>query len=490
MTQNNDDQAATPLLDALIAQQKHERISAHVPGHKQGHGLLSTLARYAGPLAQLDATEVPGLDDLHHADGVIAKAQQLAAKAFGTEETYFLVAGSTGGNLAAILAVVDPSDVVIVGRNAHQSVWNALVLAQAQRVSVTPVVWHALQGHAKIAGGLSVTAIQEALVCTKQARALILTSPSYDGFVSDLPAIVQLAHQAGLIVIVDEAHGVHLPFHPQLPMSAIAAGADLVIQSAHKMGAGFTQTAFLHVQGSRVDRLRLQETLRIVQSSSPSYLLMASLDAMRSQLACHGEELLNLTLTELEAQKLRLHEACQGLLVDVLDTAIQDPMKWILHAERLHLTGFELERVLREQFGIYSEYTSEYHVLLSWSYGNATRDFKKTVDALIHVVSQVPSLGRAMSWELRHASMPVSDVLHVLTLHERKAGAFMSLSLAVGHRVVDPVTIYPPGIPLLLPGETFQKEHIEILTPVLDNGIRVDGIVYDEEYQVRCLASL
>ncbi len=490
MIRNNDDQAKTPLLDALIAQQKYERISAHVPGHKRGRGLLSTLARYAGPLAQLDVTEVPGLDDLHHADGVIAKAQQLAAKAFGSEETYFLVAGSTGGNLAAILAVVDPSDVVIVGRNAHQSVWNALVLAQAQRVSVTPTVWHPVQGHAEIAGGLSVMAIQEALLRTQQATALILTSPSYDGFVSDLAAIVQMAHQAGLIVIVDEAHGVHLPFHPQLPMSAIVAGADIVIQSAHKMGAGFTQTAFLHVQGSRVDRVRLQETLRMVQSSSPSYLLMASLDAMRAQLACHGEELLSLTLAELEAQKLRLHEACLGLLVDVKETATQDPMKWILHAERLHLTGFELERVLREEFGIYSEYTSEYHVLLSWSYGNARRDFKKTVDALIHVASQVKSIGRATSWELCHASTPISDVIPVMPLHERNAGVFTSLFLAVGHRVVDPVTIYPPGIPLLLPGETFLKEHIEILTPVLDNGNRVDGVVYDEGYRVRCLASL
>ena len=479
---NDLDQKSTPLLHALITHQGLERISAHVPGHKNGRGLSSAFARYAGLAARLDATELPGLDDLHHPAGVIEQAQQLAAQAFGSDETYFLVAGSTGGNLASILAVVDPFDVVLVGRNAHQSVWNALELAHAQKVAVTPQ-WDQYG----IVGGLSPDAVQHAIALFKGAKALVVTSPTYDGLISDLPRIVQLAHEADMIVIVDEAHGVHLPFHHDLPVSGIAAGADIVVHSAHKMGTGFTQTGLLHVQGPRVDRQRLQRMLRMVQSSSPSYLLMASLDAMRSQLACCGEQLLDCSLQDLHVQKRRLQEIGKDIVLDYGSTSLQDPFKWIVQADALQMSGWELERALREGYGIYSEYAAAHHVLLAWSYANSAREMEKAADALLALGKDLPDAVPHKSREPNFTARLISDLMPPLTRKERDQGTDLPLQEAVGYRAADSVTVYPPGIPLLLPGERFRQEHIEILTPVLDNGNRVDGVTKDGCYKVRCL---
>jgi len=261
------DQNKTPLLDQLIFHHKKNPLSLHVPGHKYGRLLdYSKYSAYRGIL-QLDATELSGLDDLHSPEGVILEAEMLLSEAYGTERSYFLVNGSTVGNLAMILAVLQKGDIVLVQRNCHKSVLNGIELAQAKPVFLGPDYdedWG-------VTGGVSPEITARALAMYPGAKALIVTYPSYYGMVNDLQRIIKQAHDVNIPVLVDEAHGAHFISGGNFPKSALQFGADIVVQSAHKTLPAMTMGSYLHLNSKRIERDRLEHYLHILQSSSPSY---------------------------------------------------------------------------------------------------------------------------------------------------------------------------------------------------------------------------
>ncbi|NEP19122.1 MAG: aminotransferase class I/II-fold pyridoxal phosphate-dependent enzyme, partial [Leptolyngbya sp. SIO4C1] len=286
-------QQRAPLVEALQRCAARPNAAFYTPGHKRGQG-ISALHRavFGSDIFRADLPELPELDTLFAPEAAIQQAQQLAAEAFGAEHTYFLANGSSCGIEAAILAVCNPGDKLILPRNVHRSAISGLILSGAVPIFVMPDYsdrWQSL--------GVSAHAIAAALRQHPDAKAVFVVSPTYQGICSDIGAIAALAHQHRLPLLVDEAHGPHFAFHPELPMPALQAGADLVIQSTHKVLAAFTQAAMLHLQGERIDQVRLCQALQLTQSTSPSYLLLASLDAARHQMATAGRALMTQTLS-------------------------------------------------------------------------------------------------------------------------------------------------------------------------------------------------
>lgn len=473
------DQKKIPILEAVRAHQALERVSLHVPGHKAGQGLGSAIGAYARHMGRLDVTELQGVDDLHHPTGPILEAEQLAAAAWGVEETHFLVGGSTVGNLVAILTAVRPGDLVVVARNAHQSVWSGLELAGAKIVPVFPEV------ESGLAGPVAFSTIQHALQRYPTCKVLILTSPTYFGTASDLVSIVDLAHKNNIVVIVDEAHGAHLAFHSDLPPSAVQVGADLIIHSAHKMLASFTQSGLLHVNGPRVDRDQVRKWLRTLQSSSPSYLLLASVDSARQQMAIEGEQLLSFVMVALQHAKERVALAVSDLLVTPIQPAFQDPFKWVLDATRIHKTGFLLESLLRERFGIYAELATERHVLFVWTYASTQRDIDLVVEALLQVVKESP-IEDVPIYQGEYKQKVAVSPIALYNLSQQVSHIVKgTLEEAVGHIVAESLIPYPPGIPYVLPGEVLTAETVQLLLEFHAWNQRIDGLLDEDPPSIR-----
>lgn len=268
-----------PIYEMLEQYRLKGNISYHVPGHKNGNAYsTSGGAGYLGEMMRYDVTEITGTDDLHHPEGVIQEAQELAADCFGAEESFLLVGGSTAGNLALILTVCpEPGMTLILQRNVHKSVVHGLMLAGVNAVFVEPQ----LDDDSGLAVAPAAEAVQAALAAYPEAAAVLVTMPNYYGMGTDLAPLARICHDHSVPLLVDEAHGAHYGQHPALPAGALACGADGVVQSTHKMLPALTMGAMLHVQGPRLDRTLLRQRLAMVQSSSPSYPLMASLDLAR-----------------------------------------------------------------------------------------------------------------------------------------------------------------------------------------------------------------
>lgn len=291
----------TPLFDALQQFHHNQPTSFHVPGHKSGSIFPKQAEDFFASLLSLDLTEIPGLDDLHAPSGVIAKAEDLAAEFFRAVHTFFLIGGSTAGNLAMILATCSAGDKVIVQRNAHKSVMNGLELSGARSIWTAPV----FDSSADRYTGPDSVSLKQALDQHPNAKAVVLTYPDYFGCTYSLKEMIDLAHQRKIPVLVDEAHGVHFSLGEPFPPSAVDLGADVVVQSAHKMAPAMTMAAYLHMKPGLVSKQKIAYYLQMIQSSSPSYPLLASLDLARSFLA----EMTSERLEEILLSVKKLNEA-------------------------------------------------------------------------------------------------------------------------------------------------------------------------------------
>jgi arginine decarboxylase len=342
-----------------------------------GHGAL-----------RMDLTELDELDDLHHPEGVIAEAQALAAKAFGAETTHFLVNGATAGIHAMVGAVCNPGDTLIVPAETHPAVAGGMILAGAQPLFLPAASCH--DGH--LAPAVTPEAVAAALLAHPEAKAVLVTSPTACGVACDLAAIAQLCHAHDKPLLVDESHGAHFHFHPGLPPSAMAAGADMAVQATHETLSALAQAAMLHVRGDRVSRPRVRNVLQLIQSSSPNYLLMASLDTARRQMAVNGRGLLDGAIALSEDARHRLG-ALEGL--EVLGPAGHvafDPTRLTVRVAALGLTGFQVQVQLRAR-DIQPEAATAEHVRLSIGIGTTVREIDRLVAAFAAITSdsrQVP----------------------------------------------------------------------------------------------------
>ncbi|HAK60511.1 MAG TPA: arginine decarboxylase, partial [Nitrospiraceae bacterium] len=351
-SQLEDEQFRTPLFDAMVNLAESRKVSFHTPGHKSGKGISTRFRKFVGPrIFSIDLTTLDEVDSLQNPSGVIKEAQELAARACGADRSYFLVNGTTVGNHAMVASATGPGDRVLVARNCHRSVLTGLIVSGAQPVFFHPVFDHDL----KLTLNVTLEAVTAALDAHPDAKALLVTSPNYYGLCADLPKIISSAHGRGMVVLVDEAHGPHLKFHPKLPRCALDAGADLCVQSTHKIVGGMTQASMLHAREGRVDVDDITNTLKLLQTTSPSYILMASLDLARMQMATEGKKLLDKTIKLAEDARTKIR-AIPGLACFATEQARaagmadMDVTKLTITVSGLGLSGYQVSQILNTDY--------------------------------------------------------------------------------------------------------------------------------------------
>jgi arginine decarboxylase len=451
----------TPLVDRLWAAARRDTAPFHVPGHKKGAAApLRDL--WGAAMFAADLTELPELDNLYGPSGVIAEAQVLAAQTFGADRTFFLTNGSTAGVIGAILATCGPGDEILLPRNVHRSALSGLILSGAWPVWLEP------EPGLDLAGVVTLAEVERALALHPRARALLLVSPTYQGLCGSLGPIAQLAQDRGLPLLVDEAHGAHFGFHPELPRSALSWGADLVVQSTHKTLGSLTQSSMLHVQGDRLNRDRLAQALAMVGSSSPSYLLLASLDGAREQVAgADCQEMFGAAIALARSAVARI----EALGLQVLDSgAVQDPLRLTLDLRGSGLGGYDLDDRLSD-LGVIAELPGLQSLTFVFSLGTMVRDVDRLVAGLAAILGELPADPGDIGAEFRTLLSETGTIearIAAMTPREAFFAAQERLPLdqTIGRVCTEIVCPYPPGIPVLLPGERVTAEAIELLQRV------------------------
>ncbi|SES23273.1 lysine decarboxylase [Gracilibacillus ureilyticus] len=452
-------QARTPLLDKAIQHIEKFPYSFHVPGHKNGQVTASSRHDLFKDMMRLDLTEIPGLDDLHAPDGVIQEAETLAADWFQTGSTFFLVNGSTVGNLAMILATCEADDLVLVQRNCHKSVLNGLELAGARPVFLAPQ----LNPQTNRYEHPSYKDIVSACKSNPDAKALILTYPDYFGKIFELEKIIKVAHEYDIPVLVDEAHGCHfsVPFFEM--DSAVHLGADIVVQSAHKMTPALTMGAFLHIskKTGKINKQKVAHYLQLLQSSSPSYLIMISLDIARFYLANYTKEQYNQLMIYL--RKVR-HIFRSN---DFWDLEISDdPLKLVLKAAG----GVSTEEIMNslELEGLIAEMKTDEDILLV--FGMEPHMDAAVLEAAVEKVKA--NLKKYSKHVEKHDKIENNDqkiIYRTETLSlsyqqmKAKGTKWVELEDSVGYVAADTITPYPPGIPLIAKGERITSRHVGVI---------------------------
>lgn len=466
-----------PYVSSVEKYVKQKRIPFHMPGHKQGKGANSTLHKlWGGNVFEYDLTEVDSLDYVNAPTGVIADAEKLAAQAFGSEETFFLINGSTVGNQAAIMSVVKNNGKILVARNSHQSTSAGLILSGAIPVYAQPSL-HKLSGFYPVTGYHEVNTL---LNKHKDIKAVHLTSPTHIGFMSNIGKVGKITQEKNLPLIVDEAHGSHFQFHKELPKSAIALGADIVIQSTHKTIGSLTQTSMLHlVKSKHVSGGELQNILRLLQSSSPSTLFVMSLDAARYQMVNEGKKLLTKTL-QLSRQLRNSINSIDGLycygkeVVGTDDIVDIDETKILVNISKTGYTGYELEKILGREYQIEIEMSDTNHILCFITIGDTERAINKLLNALKAIARHPKKIKEKNS----NLFLPMPGIPElVLTPREaffaqKKRVSFASSLGKVSGEFIVP---FPPDIPVILPGERINREILEYVKYLKKNVTMIVG---------------
>jgi arginine decarboxylase len=474
----NPRQQETPYLDALSEYARRRPARLHVPGHKGGQGADPGLLEALG--TQALALDIPGLIhgiDIGSNPSPFERAQQLAAEAWGAERAWFLINGASQGNVAAGLALAHGGSEVVVQRNAHVSMINALVLSGLRPTFAAPEV----DAELGIAHCITPESLEAALEATPAAVAAWVVSPTYFGSVADISSLAGIAHARGVPLVVDEAWGAHLAFHEQLPEHALAAGADLVISSTHKIVGSLTQSAILHLGAGRlIDEDTVDRAVTLSESTSPSALLGASLDAARRQAAVNGRELLERTMVTLARTRDEIR-AIAGL--EVLDDRLAgrpgvfsyDPLRLVVDVRGVRASGYELAQALRQSEDINLELYAQNMLVAVFGMGEHDLDeASRLVRGLRNAVERM-QLRPAGAFE-SFAAPPAWGEL-VMTPREAYLAEqeVVPVTLAVGRISAETLAIYPPGIPNVLPGERLSAETLEYVGRTLEVGGSVHG---------------
>lgn len=452
------------LLDRLNEYAAQDYVPMHMPGAKRNTELFAVENPYG-----LDITEIDGFDNMHHADGIISDAFERCARTFGAEESLYLVNGSSAGILAAICGATRKGDKVIVARNCHVSVYNALYLNELSPIYVYPEY---IDENAGICAGI--TAAQVENVFENGVKAVIITSPTYEGMVSDITAIAEFAHKNGAVLIADEAHGAHFNFDMAFPESAVKCGADLVVQSLHKTLPSFTQTAVLHMCGSLVDRKRVKMYWDMYQSTSPSYILMAGIDRCVTILNESGKGLFETYVKRLKKLRDRLARLKNFRLLDTDDIS-----KLVILAD----DGRKLYDVLLHKYHIQLEMPSIKYVIAMTSVGDKEQYYDRFAEAMEQIDKvwnddSQDNGSQADDRKICGESGKEVSAKSAVSIYEavNSEAELVALNMAEGRIAAQKVCFYPPGVPLIVQGEIISKEHIQIIKEGLDAGLEVLGI--------------
>lgn len=435
-----------PLYQIIKEFSEQQNDSFHVPGHKHGAIFPEEAKPHFHNVLALDLTELEGLDDLHAPTGVIKEAETLASEWFKSLSTYFLVNGSTVGNLAMILATCQPDDQILVQRNCHKSILNGIELAGLQPIFLPPVYDEGKKRYTSP----SVSTINKAIHTYPEVKAIILTYPDYFGDTFPIKEIIDRAHAHDIVVLVDEAHGCHfsLPFI-NIP-SAVELGADMVVQSAHKMTPALTMAAFLHIQTKRIDRKKVRHYLQMLQSSSPSYLIMGSLDIARYYLATYTEDQSN-ALYQYIHQIRTVFESNEYWALESLEKG-KDPLKICLQVKE----GINIKELskLFEKEKIYPELITDKHLLFILGLeptidGNQLKKKIATIKDAYHKAGYHATIeNKEMDEELNIQTLALS-----YSQMKKYQSQWCAWEKATGHIAAEAIIPYPPGIPLIAKGE-------------------------------------
>jgi arginine/lysine/ornithine decarboxylase len=468
-------QRRAPLFEALKHHVIQNYAGFHFPGHSGGAGLLRAFPD-GREFLRFDLTELPGLDDLHAPAGPIARAQELAAALYGADRTFFLVNGSTAGVQALLLAATAPGEKVLVPRNAHRAVIGGLVLSGADPVYVTPP-YDSDWGFCRPSRPADLRA---ALRAHPGVRAVLLTHPDYYGQAAVDAETAAVLKESGALFLADEAHGAHLPFHAAMPAPALGLGAASAAQSLHKLGGALTQASLLHLKGTGLSPARVGRALALLQTSSPSYLLMASLDLARRQLAVSGERLLGRAV-ELAGRLRRGLAALGGVEVFDAGPGRADPTKVPVSTRGLGLSGYQAAAWLRERHAVQVEAAGRDHLLFVVGLGTRAPDVARALSAFRALVREHLSSGlrppvsgfRPLTSGLRPPFWPVPPAQKVLTPRESwfLPARAVPLREASGLVAAETVSLCPPGIPIVFPGEKLTPEVLEYILEIRAGGV-------------------
>jgi arginine/lysine/ornithine decarboxylase len=492
------DHSRAPYFQVLLDYVDAGVIPFHTPGHKQGLGMERAFRDFVGDnVLAIDLTQIRGLDDLLQPEGPLVEAQELAADAFGAEQSYFLINGSTSGNQCMMMAAINPGEKIAIPRNAHKSAMGGLIMSGGHPVWMEAEVDEALHMDHTV----TPETVRFTLRANPDVRAVYVVSPTYYGVAADLESIAAVTHAAGVPLLVDEAWGPHFHFHPALPLSAMQAGADMCINSTHKMLGSLSQTAMLHVQGNRIRSDRLKAVYKLFLSTSPNLVLVASLDVARRQMALDGPALLSRTIELAGDARARLNEIpnvyCFGEELEgrpgVFDL---DPTKVTITVKDLGYTGYEAEEILRRRYNVQCELADLFNCLALFTIGttpDATDELVYGVrelareDRPVDIFSPSGVLERRLktgTYKLP-ATPPVRLAPREAFLADTERVPFKQ---SAGRICAEVITPYPPGIPVISPGEEITPEIIDYLSLELKAGVRMQGPYDGELRTIRVVA--
>lgn len=466
----------TPICNALLRHVQGARGPLHVPGHQMGSVLPDQLNTWFGQAAKFDLTELPGLDNLAQPEECILQSEELAAKHYGSAQCLYSVNGSSAGVMAALLATAKNDATVLFLNPFHISAWYGLIHSGS-----TPLLLPTRFTETWRQSAIDLRLVDRMLTAHPEISAVYVTSPTYQGDCADVAQIAALVHSRGLPLIVDEAHGAHFGLIPEFPQSSVKAGADIVVQSVHKMLPGLTQTAWVHSQGGLVDANRLADALRSLQTSSPSYLLLASMDAVQYWLRSEGPVAARTTLQKLDHVGLYHRSPTQ---------ALRDPLKhWVPAARPEHARTLN---AMLQSHGLYTEYSDDTGVLSILGLQIRTRVLAEYVHILAEWQlwvdqqaakddgEEASESSRAGDWEQISRVLEGSTDFRVLPRDSVQLQQVrVPLAQAVHCTAASPVIPYPPGIPVLYPGQRLQEETVDVLRMWFDTGRKVQGIYAD-----------
>lgn len=464
------------LYEKLVSYAESDYYGFHMPGHKRNRSLIENKLP-----CEIDITEIEGFDDLHHAKGVLMQMQKRAAGLYAAEETHFLVNGSTVGILAAIMGNTNRGDKILVARNCHKAVYHAIDLHGLIPIYVYPRFFEEWD----INGPTEEESVKALLCKNSGIRAVVITSPTYEGVTSDIRKIAEVVHEYKIPLIVDGAHGAHFGFHPYFPEHANKQGADVVINSVHKTLPALTQTALIHINGEYADRKGIRKYLHMLQSSSPSYILMASIDSCISLLQNQGEELFASYVVRLKNMRNRLRVLKNLVLVDT-----DDPSKIVISVKKTEWSGKELYEVLLEEYHLQMEMAASTYILGMTSVGDTEKGMERLIGALFEIdnrqrVKQEERKSFVISCPERvYASFETEEKIKTKRTENQKSVRSLPWNQCKGFVSAEYVYLYPPGIPLLVPGERISAEIIEQLNEYKKNGFQIEGIKKDGEIEV------
>lgn len=460
------------LYDKYIRYAESDMYPFHMPGHKRNTELMHMMNPYG-----FDATEIDGLDDLHRPDdkeGWIRDSEKLAAQLFHSKYSFYTVNGSTGALIASILAMSKPHQKVLVARNCHISIYNAIALARLDPVYLWPKM-----DKDGICASIKPEQVQQAFAQYPDIRLVILVSPTYEGVLSDIKGIASIVHSHNASLLVDEAHGAHLTFDQRFPESATETGADGVVQSLHKTLPCLTQTAILHVCSDRIDPNSVKRMIAVEETSSPSYVLVCSCDQCIHLMQDHGRELFDaywqrLNNFDQQMKNLQnLHILCHGNDIKENHPGFYDfdPGKILISTKGTNITGPELSKTLRESYHLETEYTRMDAVLAMTSVADTDTGFARLEKALLEIDARLNKQENMQESFITDSTITTGALSPCQALE--KEAENVEPDKAIGRIAREAIFAYPPGIPILVPGEIITREQLSYLKKMQEAGLQV-----------------